>query len=173
MAEFVAFSPDAEIRGRAILGMARALGERAPELLARHGLVDVQPDEFYPQQAWLNALKEVSVGDANAMFNFIAIAKEIARNIPLPEGIDSIEAVLQREGDVYKMNNRGCSGYISAEAIGPKHMHVTVCNPYPHDMMYGIVWGLATRFEPRVVVRYLNNEKCATEADCCTYEVLW
>lgn len=173
MAEFVAFSPDAEVRGVAILGMLRALGDRAMDLLQRHGLENVQPDGWYPQQLWLNALQDIAAAESNVIFDFIAIAKEIARNIPLPDGIDSVEAVLLRESEVYRANNRHCPGSISAKKVAEGHIEVTVCNPYPHAMMYGIVWGLATRFQPTVMVEYKNEAPCATEDECCVYVVTW
>lgn len=173
MAEFVAFNRNAEVRGRAILGMRTALGTKASKILENHQLSNIQPDTWYSQQQWLNALREISLGEVNAMFDFIAIAKEIARNIPLPDGVDSVESVLLRESEVYKANNRNCPGYIESTLIEPKHIQVNVCNPYPHDMMYGIIWGLATRFNPNVVVRYLDNTPCSADTECCVYNVTW
>ena len=173
MAEFIAFNPEAEIRGRVILMFSRAMGDRGKTLLKKHGLADVQPDMWYSQQQWLDVLREVSLGTSGVMFDFMAVAKEISRNIPLPDDINSVEAVLFRESDVYKMNNRNCDGHFTAELIEPGHMFVTVCNPYPKIMMYGIVWGLATRFEPNATVYYHTNNPCTADNDCCVYDVRW
>lgn len=84
MAELVAFYPAAPIRGYAVLGMARAIGERTPAILAKHSLGNVQADDFYPQQARLNTLHKMAGPAANAMFDVIAVAKEISPHMPLP-----------------------------------------------------------------------------------------
>ncbi|MBL8131881.1 MAG: hypothetical protein JNL42_08490 [Anaerolineae bacterium] len=173
MTEYIAFNPQAEVRGRAILGMKRAMGERVDDLLKEHQLVDIQPDGWYRQQRWLDVLREIAQADMNSVFDFIAIAKEISRSIPLPQGIDSLESVLLRESEIYKANNRNCPGYIASKVVAPNHIEVTVHNPYPHDMMYGIIWGMSTRFEPHAVVAYRDNAPCSADAETCIYDVTW
>lgn len=170
MPEYIAFNPEAKVIGQAILGIARALGDEGQPILKRHGLENVQPNQWYSQQAWLDALREVDQGD---MFDLIAVGKQVATHVPLPAEVDSITSVLMLIGATYAHNNQNCPGHTTPEIVGDKHLKITVYNPYPHNMVYGVLYGFASRFEPHAIIRYDNDEPCPTEADECIYHVTW
>ena len=64
MAQFRAFEDGVEVNGRTVLSVTRAfpgsLKSRGERLLAENGIEDPDPDEWYPQQAWLDAFAEIS-----------------------------------------------------------------------------------------------------------------
>lgn len=170
MAEFIALNPDAQVIGRAIMGVAMALGDRALPILQKHGLAHLDPAGWYPQQAWLDVLREVDQGD---MFDLVAIGKEVAGLVPLPGEVDSVESVIMMMGATYELNNRNCPGTSNCVKVGSTRIDLTICDPYPRNMVYGVIWGFARRFAPNVMVRYPNDLPCPTDADCCTFIVTW
>jgi hypothetical protein len=68
MVTYEAFDRNVEINGQTVLtiveeGMGRfseAYRERAVTALAAEGITDPAPDEWYPQQAWLNAFETMA-----------------------------------------------------------------------------------------------------------------
>lgn len=170
MAEFVALNPKAEVIGQAIMGVSMALGERAVPILQKYGLGNIDPAKWYPQQAWLDTLREVDQGD---FFDLVAIGKQVGTIVPLPGEVDSVESVLMMMGKTYDFNNRNCPGSSSINKIGPKQLEITICDPYPRNMIFGVIYGFAARFEPHTIVRYKDTLQPPSENDCCTYVVSW
>ncbi len=170
MAEFIALNPKAQVIGQAIMGVSMALGERAQPILQKYGLAAIDPQGWYPQQAWLDVLREVDQGD---MFDLVAIGKKVSSIVPLPGEINSVESALMMLGKTYDHNNRGCPGSSEVKLVAEHHIELTICDPYPHNMVYGVIYGFATRFEPYATVTYPNNTPCPTGSDCCTYTVKW
>lgn len=170
MAEFIALNPDAQVIGRAIMGVAMALGDSAHPILQKYGLDQLDPNGWYPQQAWLDVLREVDQGD---MFDLVAIGKEVAGLVPLPGEVDSVESVIMMMGETYRFNNRNCPGTSKCVKVGSTRIDLTISDPYPRNMVYGVIWGFARRFAPKVIVRYPNDQPCPTEAESCTFIVSW
>ena len=59
MAHFIAYYPDVIVQGAWILAYFNAFGDLIGPVAARAGLINVQPDEWYPQQPFLDVLKQV------------------------------------------------------------------------------------------------------------------
>lgn len=170
MAQYAAFNPEAKIIGQAILGFARALGERAQPILVRHGLVDIKPDQWYPQQAWLDALREFDQSD---IFDLVAVGRQVAAMVPLPAEVNSVESVLMLIGKTYDHNNQGCPGKTVPEKVDEQHIKVTVHDPFPHNMVYGVLYGFAARFEPRAIVLYDESTPFGSDSETFIYHVTW
>ncbi|MBK8029805.1 MAG: hypothetical protein J0M07_04195 [Anaerolineae bacterium] len=170
MAEFKALNPKATVIGQAIMGVSMALGERAVPILQKYGLGTIDPAAWYPQQAWLDVLREVDQGD---MFDLVAIGKQVSSLVPLPGEINSVESALLMLTKTYDHNNRNCPGTSSATLTGERQIQIDICDPYPRNMVYGVIYGFAARFEPQAIVRYLNNVPPPSASDCCTYIVTW
>jgi hypothetical protein len=57
MAQFQAFRPDVEVYGAAVLTLVDGMGHfttTAYKILAKNGIEKPKPDQWYPQQAWLD-----------------------------------------------------------------------------------------------------------------------
>lgn len=122
---------------------------------------------------WLDALYELCCGEDSDYFDLVAIGKATSEAAMLPAEVNSAAAVLMLMAKTYPMNNRNCDGYVKTEATAPNNFKVTVCNPYPRDMMYGVIWGFVSRFEPMAVVEYAEGNPCPADAECCVYDVSW
>jgi len=172
MAEYIATSPNAEVRGQVILGTVNALGERAQKSLAKYGLAQIDPAQWYPQQAWLNVLRDIAQGPDRDFFDLVAIGKASSERAVLPEEVNSAQAALMMMSRTYPLNNRNCSGSVDVEVRAPNHVRVTVRNPYPREMMYGVIWGFASRFERNAIVKYADGT-CDSSHESCAYDVTW
>ena len=62
MAQFVCMASSVEINGQMVLSVVNRMGAfktRALEILKKHGIENPMPDTRYPQEAWLDAFKEI------------------------------------------------------------------------------------------------------------------
>jgi hypothetical protein len=54
---YKSFDPDAQVVGQAMLGFRAAADQEMIEpLLEKYGLTDIQRDQWYPLQTWLDIL---------------------------------------------------------------------------------------------------------------------
>ena len=92
MALFKAYEPRAEVDGETILSFVNGLGvfrDSALKLLHAHGIDDPQPGQWYLQQAWLDAFRDLH--DTCGKNCLIMVGRAIPRNAKFPEDIDNIE----------------------------------------------------------------------------------
>lgn len=190
MAEYKAFVPGVKVSGRAISSILWAMNgfdDTALVLLKRNGLQYFMNDGWYPQQVWLDTLKEVAdkIGEVT-LFN---IGKSILSNSKLPPGIESIEKGLCLIDVAYHMNHRlngkimfdpftgimteGIGHYLY-ERTGEKSGKVIGLNPLPCEYARGVVMSMATRFEPLAKVVLDSSVKNKKDGeDSSTYIVTW
>jgi len=178
MTQFVAFDRNVEVNGTTILSVVAGLGETAIPILAAHGLGNLQPDEWYPQQAWLDAFKKIATGTVNSMFDLVGIGMAIPENAIFPAEIDSIVSALRSIDVAYHMNHRGGEiGHYQSTIVSLNQVDLLCQNPYPCDFDYGIVYSMARRFCPdgmRISVQHDDKTPCRKKgAESCTYHVSW
>jgi hypothetical protein len=178
MAQFVAFDPNVEVRGETMLSTIASLGEQIRPVLAKHGLAVIEPEKWYPQQTWLDVLREVAAAKFNAMFDLVSIGMHIPENAAFPPDIDSIPAALASIDVAYHMNHRnGEIGEYRFVGVNDKQIDMICRNPYPDDFDYGIIYSMARRFRTagsHFVVRHDDHAPCRKKgADSCTYHITW
>lgn len=194
MAEFVAFEPGIEVNGEAILSVidGSTIKGVAIALLARHGIIQPRPGQWYSQQAWLNCFKEIhaSIGP-NTCF---LIGRKIPENAVFPADIDNIEKALSSIDVAYHLNHRkngtilfdaqsgqmheGIGHYGYERIPGRKQAHMICNNPYPCDFDRGIIDTMARKFKPNgtlfTKVTHDDTAPCRKlGADACTYLIEW
>lgn len=131
----------------------------------KYGLVDLNPNEWYPAQSLLDFLYEL-LNSPNSSPNMVAIGMEIGKIVPMPPEMsdpklgdalmvwDSLYQYLHRGGDV---------GKIMCQKVDNKHYKLLLTDIYPDDFSYGIIYGYARRFLPRgtkFTVYYDENTVC-------------
>lgn len=180
MAQFVAFDPNVEVCGSAVLAIIEGMGlftSRAKEVLAAHGIDSPKPEGWYPQQAWLDAFKTISETlGARTLF-------EIGRKIPetaiWPPDVESIADGLASIDRAYQLNHRGGNiGSYQYYPLGGHSARIICHNPYPCDFDQGIIKAIADRFKPpgtfMVQIDHDRTLPCRGEgADFCSYIVRW
>jgi hypothetical protein len=177
MAQFVAFAPDVRVSGQVLLTTFEAMGECVYPLLERHGIENVQPDGWYPQQFFLNFFREVAQGDFSSMLDLVSIGMKMPELAYRPEGIQTVEDALFSIGVTYQMNHEGDEiGFYEAVRTGKRQMEMVCQNPYPCDFDYGIIYNTARLYQPvdgHVMVIHTQGECRKQGDDTCVYEVSW
>lgn len=164
---FVAGTPEAEVTGAAMIAFAENLEADAIQpTLKKFNLKQIDPDEWYPHQLWMDILKDVEdrLGDA-AQTTLTAFGRQVVESAVMPPEIQTIPDVLHALHAIHHANLRNIpqeEGYF-VEARGEKHYVVYHNTPNPELAIYGFLWGLAGRFkqpdEIFVVERLETNDK--------------
>lgn len=178
MAIYKAFSPNVEMYGQTIVGFVAGMGaftDMAMQLLKKHGISNPQPDQWYPQQSYLDAFKEMAAKTGPKTVQ--QVGKRVIDVAPFPPGIDTLEKALAAVPQSYKMNHRGgnAGGY-SFTKTGERAAKM-VCNiPYPDEWDMGVLLGVAAKFAPGKVVKIAIDESQPTRkkgADSTTFLISW
>jgi hypothetical protein len=148
MSTYVAFDNQTQISGRFILSAVEALGPEVSIILQRHGLLNIQTDKWYPQQAWLDALMEMmmSRGNHTAALDLFRVGIRVAENIELPGHIRRVDDLVNDANWVFENHYRnGTPGSVTASFTGPQRVRVVVRSPHPGDFLMGMIYGMAKR----------------------------
>ena len=179
MAQFYALAPGVEVNGAAVLSVVRgmvAFEDMALGILAAHGIVAPKEGEWYPQQAWLDAFREIAERIGGSTL------KTIGRSIPntalWPPDVDTIEKALASIDVAYHLNHRGGEiGHYVLVETAPRSAKMVCGNPYPCQFDLGIIEATAKKFAPRGVsplVRHDDTQECRnTGGESCTYNISW
>ncbi len=192
IAEFVALEKDIEVNGETVLSVVKGMGifhDKAYEILERHGIKNPEPGQWYPQQAWLDAFKEISVlVGQNALWE---IGKKIPENAQWPPHVKSVPQALGSIDIAYHMNHRKEGKVLfdpgtgtMEEGIGhytflrqtEREGRVVCDNPYPCSFDMGIIQAAADQFALKdEIIQFLHDESgCRKNGDkSCTYIVKW
>lgn len=143
--------PNAEIIGQNLLSTVVHINrESVYPFLVKHGLDNIDPQQWYPLQAWMNVLNDVAEQGGGSS-DFVSLGVAIAQTALLPPEIEnaSFEDFCASMDYAYQMNHRnGDVGHYMAEQMGEHHIKVTMTAPYPDDQAYGVLYGFARRFLP-------------------------
>ncbi len=179
MAQFQALASNVMVTGGSVLAVVNGMGsfkQTALDILGKHGIKNPQPAEWYPQQAWLDAFREInkSIGAAT----LYQIGRSIPATAKFPPGIDTIEKALGSIDAAFHMNHRGGEiGHLTYSKAGERKASFNCNNPYPCDFDRGIIEAMAGRFKPSgaiVKVLHDSSKPCRkTGGDSCTYLVSW
>lgn len=193
MAQFEAFHPDVEVNGETVLSFVEAMDQgrdRRARILAQHG-IEPEPGQWYPQQAWLDAFREIAetVGD----MNLFMIGKAIIDHARFPP-MNGLEDALNAIDVAYHMNHRlhgrvmydadagGMTegiGHYRVESFDPDNQRaVMICdNPYPSRFDEGIIAQVTRYYKPgyRSPSVALNPDRESRKwgGESCTYIIEW
>ncbi|HLO68763.1 MAG TPA: hypothetical protein VK188_17185 [Holophaga sp.] len=179
MRTFEAASAAVEVNGETVLAVVAGMSfgtTRALRVLASHGIPEPRPGQWYRQQAWLDAFREIAATLGPS--TLFSIGQKIPENATFPPGIDGIHKALAAIDAAYRMNHRGGPiGSYRYQADGPRQALLVCDNPYPSDFDRGIIAAVAERYKPagtRVRVE-LDPERPTrkTGGDSCTFRVSW
>lgn len=191
MTQFVAFRPDVEVYGAVVLSVVDGMGDftsTALKILAQHGIKKPQPDQWYPQQNWLDAFKTIS--EKIGPLTLFAIGKKIPEQVEWPPWMDTIDKALGALDLNYHLHHRingeplfnpengqmteGIGHYRFTGLKGPNSAEMVCDNPYPSEFDRGIITTLCRRFKPASEVKLDKSKPTRTEgADSCTYIIEW
>ncbi len=144
------FGPDAEVFGAAMLAFVQSINfENFSAILQKHGLTQIEPNRWYPQQIWLDVFSDIT-NNPNATSNMVSIGMKVIETAPLDmmEGVSFTDMMLGFSTS-YTGSNRGADiGSIEAQVLGDKHILMVDKTPYPDDFVYGAYYAMARKFLP-------------------------
>lgn len=158
--------PDLEIIGSTVLSIVDNLASKSLEDIAiKHGLVNIQMDEWYPAQKVFDFFTEVEreLGPQT----FVAMGMKVAEIGEYPPDLatkeDTLRNLLEGWAEFYTAHHRGAD-FPNAKTVKLSdthyHVHFKHDNLYPFNFPYGIAYGFAKILLPKgkpFTVRYLDG----------------
>lgn len=183
MTQYEAFDPAVEVHGQTIVTVVEdalaqfsdAYRDKARDALAQEGITNPEPDEWYPQQAWLNAFE--TVADDLEPHVLDRLGEQIPAVAEWPNDIHTVEEGLKSINEAYQRNHRGSN--IGSYQFEPTDQHegeVVCTNPYPCEYDRGIIRAIAQRYAPVDSFVFIEErgEQCRRDGDdTCVYTVNW
>ena len=173
MAEYQPFEPGVEVLGQSLLSWIDGTQGRIAPVFANHGITELDPDAWYPQQTILDVMREFS-----QMSDMVRMGVCISENAPYPPNVENLQHALMLLDEGYRLNHRNNTmGEYHAEQVGERHIVIEAKTPYPSDFDYGLIYGMATRYMPKgadlVISLDLNKPTRKRGDDSCTYNITW
>lgn len=143
-----------------------------------NGFGDVDPDTWYPQTAWLAALRDVGATvEGHALRS---LGRHIPKTTVWPPDVTTVPDAIASINDAYRMNHRGPElGAYAFERTADRRGRVSTTTSYPCPFDVGIVEGVIREFSPTVTTTALAfvhevSGTCREDGgDQCTYAVRW
>jgi hypothetical protein len=175
--QFVAFDTKVEVSGVSMLSVISAMGERVKPALEKHGMGNLDAEKWYPIQPYLDFYREISENRGYSI-DLMKIGMMVPEKATFPPDMVTIQDAFTKLDEAYHLNHRGGDfGHYYASIVSPRQIDVIAHNPFPCDLDYGIVQGLARRFRPAgatVIVYHDAMKQCRKRgADRCTYHITW
>ncbi len=193
MAQFIAFDQNVEVNKETIMSVINSMEKGKAtriSILEKNGIY-TEKKEWYPQQSWLNAFKEIAatLGD----MNLFLIGKAIIDSAKFPP-IKSLEEALRSLDVAYHMNHRikgkvmfdsqtgtkteGIGHYKLTEFNAAAKHAIMVCdNPYPSKFDEGIITQLVRKFKTTAATESIKldlaKETRIKGGRSCTYNITW
>ena len=193
MAQFVAINENVEVNKQTVLSFVNSMEKSKDvrlEILKNNG---INPDEkeWFNQQKWLNAFKEIT--DKFGEMNLFLIGKAIIDSAKFPP-INDLEEGLKSIDIAYHMNHRidgkimfdqktgklleGIGHYKLVEYNENEKTAIMICNnPYPSKFDEGIITQIVRKFKrsgsQESVKLDTSKESRKFGADSCTYIITW
>lgn len=181
MTQFEAFDKHVEVNGESVLSVVDGMGffkQKAYDILLKNGIKEPKVGEWYSQQSWLNAFKEISKIMGTKTLRLIG--QKIPENANFPPEISSFEIALGSIDIAYHMNHRnGEIGNYKFLGVteGKKEAEMICENPYPCDFDQGIIESMAKRFKPKdslsVSIKHADGDCRNNGHQYCKYIVFW
>jgi hypothetical protein len=185
MAEYTASSPGLEIIGGMIASIWNAFPDSVQksirEILLRHGVADISPQDWYLVQPALDALREIEERFGYQILS--QVGEQAALRAPIPPEIKTFKECMSALNTIIqKMHRYGSpGGYDVQEETGPGFVRyrVTASTPFPCSLTRGYLEAFARRFGPvgaiDILTRHDEDLPCRRNgAETCTYVIsIW
>ncbi len=175
MAHFAAYYPDVIVQGAWILAYLDAFDGSLTTLTARTGLIHVQPDEWYPQQSFLDALKLACGVDTPSLFHYGLRAGDHVSFDEAPRSVVAALSMLEGRYQLHHRNDDRSHWRIHVDSYNL--ITCTSSTPYPSDFERGLLTALVMRFRSIAGTCRIWHDReqpsRKTGADSCTYRILW
>ncbi len=147
--------------------------------LAEYGVTEINPDGWYPRQMYLDFFKQIASRKSNVLANMISAGIKVIDTVQLPSdlNLDSMKDIFELLNKIYQLNQRNLppedTGY-EIKQVTAHHIRIIDHTPYPHDVLYGYLYGLIHRFCPPTTAlerTFLNLSN--PDYDGAVYDITW
>jgi hypothetical protein len=174
--KYVLPNPNVEILGDSVAAMFKSLqADEYTDLLIKYGYDKRQPDKWYRDD--LEFYRDL-MQRPNMSTNLVSIGMSFPEMLPFADSIHTIPDALRFLNEIVDMmiRNYGDFKFYEFEEVGPRHFRMTDNTFYPHDMIYGVIYGTVKRFKPAgsypTITRTYFNE-ADPDADGAVYDIKW
>ena len=175
---FQASAPTDQVSGASIHAYVHALGlsrRRGLQLLTEQGITDVDPQSWYPWQAYLNAQR--AIYEIVGPHTVGRIGRLLVEEATFAPEIDSIHSALSTLDRDYRLRHRGREvGGFTYLPTGDRSGRIGIRNPYPCELDRQVVEALCRRFRPAdSLAIYVKHEgTCRNQgAEECVLDLRW
>jgi hypothetical protein len=175
MAEFMVYHSESEVSGQVMLDSIHAMGRASRSVVNRHIIGELDPNSWYPQQMWLDILREAA---EEMQLDLLALGTRVAASYQIPDGVVSLARLLEIVDSNYQTTHRYTDPVrLTATQIAGREVHIVDNSPYPDEFQYGMFFGLLQRLIPldaTLKIRYDMSAPTRSDgADVTTYIVSW
>ncbi len=166
--EYKVYNQDAQVIGGVVHSfvVAFAQPDLANSILGKFGLSNPEPEKWYSQQDYLNAMKEIEDKVGSTILK--NIGTKIVEHAKLERPGD-IFTFMENVGKSYNMNHKGdTKSYYKVIEKGDSHILIETNNPYPDVFDQGLFKGFTLLYKDKATV--ITTKK---EGDTRTYKISW
>jgi hypothetical protein len=116
--------------------------------LHEHGIRTLEEDQWYPHQLSLDIFHLICVQNADPGTNLFMLGVAYVDTARFPYEIVDARSVLMSLQTTYHLNIRNipqAEGY-QTNQLPNGHLQIMDLNPFPHDTVFGLIWGITRRF---------------------------
>lgn len=174
-------TPGAEIIGSMMRALLTRLNQEKlmplmNNVLGSYDMQAIQDEGWYPFQALLDVFKRIAAEYRDTQL--IDIGVSYSETSTMPADARTMLAGLLSLSAAYRvgLRNIGIDEGFEITEVGERHIRVKDHTPLPHDLNYGLLWGIARRFHtstPPCLIwrRYANT--AVPDMDGAYYDLTW
>lgn len=143
-------------------------------IMQKHGLEHFDPEAWYPTQTLLDIVHDI-YDHPDVIDAAIAIGKKSAEDYPFGPEVKTIEDAIMAFNQAHHTVHRGAhpeQGFL-VEKQGSNCLIVTNNNPWPGELIFGILWTFGARFGTASGRRYLVSPLGEDQYGRALFEVSW
>lgn len=144
--------PETQVIGQTMRSFLENLrAEDVQPILQKHGLLDIQPDQWCPAQAFMDVMNDLAQ-ESDLTSNLVAIGMSTIQHAVVPPQLAEapFTKVLESWNTLYARQHRGGNiGGNVIEKVSDQQYKITLGNIYPDDFTYGVLYGMAKRWLPQ------------------------
>lgn len=175
---FVSPSPDTLQLGapmQALLSNIRT--EELMPILVKHGITEIQDDQWYPMQIFLDVFRDIVERSGGVTLDLIAIGiRGVETSAPFPPEIDTVEkglGVMDYASRQVNVKNVPPEFGYPITQIAEGHLQVTNNTPIPDESIYGYIWGITNRLKQEEDDFLIISLPKVSPEQPTTFEVIW
>ncbi len=144
-------------------------------ILEEHNLPsDIDPNEWYSLQDWLDVLGDITEGPV--WLDYLSAGMRIVETVaPPPPSVDVDRFSFCLNAAFHAQHRNGDIGQYRVEQVGDQHIKVVADTPYPDDLHYGICYAYAQHCLPPGTAFHIWYDECvvADPASPTTIHITW